>query len=56
MNEKQALQSVPPWVLHFMTHVLKRSASILIKWIDDAREANKVIDQQETISYNGQKK
>ena len=59
-KEKQILQGVPPWVQHFLIHVVKRSASVLITWIEDVREANreavKVIDQAEIPGYNGQKK
>lgn len=59
-KEKQILQGVPPWVQHFLIHVVKRSASVLVAWIEDVREANreavKTIDQPEHISYNGQRK
>lgn len=46
-------KQIPPWLFHFLVHVVKRCATILVKWIEEVQEMNKVIDQTESISYNG---
>lgn len=28
-------KDIPPWLRHFLVHVVKRCAMILVKWIDD---------------------
>lgn len=36
----QGDHQMPEWVQHFLVHFVKRSAKMLITWIDDARDAN----------------
>jgi len=40
MNTEDA-RSIPPWFRHFLVHVVKRSALILVRWIEDVQAANK---------------
>jgi hypothetical protein len=40
MNTQDA-QAIPPWVRHFLIHVVKRSALILVKWIEEIQAACK---------------
>ncbi len=34
-------QQIPPWLRHFLIHVVKCSAMLLVTWIDDVKEANR---------------
>ncbi len=46
----QADSQMPPWVQHFLVHFVKRSAKMLITWIDDAKDA-KFIDRKGKDSH-----
>jgi hypothetical protein len=35
------LTTVPPWLKHFLVHVVKRCLGIIDKWIEDVRSADK---------------
>ncbi len=37
----QEVQGMPPWVRHFLVHVVKRCAMIVVKWIEDMQEAGR---------------
>ena len=37
---KNPLNSVPPWLQHFLIHVVRRCLGIVNKWIDEVQEAN----------------
>lgn len=39
--ERARLTEIPPFLRHFLREVVKRSAMLLIRFIDDVEEANK---------------
>ena len=41
-------KNIPPWVQHFLIHVVKRCAMVLVRWIDDMKEENR----KEELSSN----
>ena len=41
MNDDSIYTSIPPWLRHFLVHVVKRCAMILVKWIDGMIETCK---------------
>ncbi len=32
---------IPPWLLHFLVHVVKRCCMIIVKYIDDLQQEEK---------------
>jgi hypothetical protein len=46
-------QQIPPWVRHFLVHVVKRCASTVVQWCDQMQEASRESYQIESISSNG---
>ncbi len=39
-------KNIPPWVQHFLIHVVKRCAMVLVRWIDDMKEEGKKGESQ----------
>lgn len=39
-------KNIPPWAQHFLVHVVKRCAMILVKWIEDMQEDSKKGESQ----------
>jgi len=37
--DKFNVTDIPPWIRHFLVHVVKRCANILVKWIEDMQKA-----------------
>lgn len=44
--QRTDVQQIPPWFKHFLIHVVKRCAVILVAWIDDVKEMSKEGYQQ----------
>jgi hypothetical protein len=34
-------KNIPPWVQHFLVHVVKRCAMVLVRWIESVQEESK---------------
>ncbi len=52
--QRTDVQQMPPWVKHFLLHVVKRCATILIAWIDEMKEESRRDSVQvEAIHSNG---
>lgn len=54
-NKLQAVEvkQIPPWLKHFLIHVVKRCAVILVAWIDDVKELSRESSQIESVNGNG---
>lgn len=37
--DKSALKTVPPWLRHFLVHVVKRCCGVVVSWIEDVQQA-----------------
>ncbi len=53
--QKADVQQIPPWVRHFMLHVVKRCCMTIVAWIDQMNEASKAPESVEYIGANGRK-
>lgn len=38
------VQQIPPWLRHFLVYVVKRSATHLVEWIDNMKEASREVE------------
>lgn len=47
------VKQIPPWFKHFLIHVVKRCAVILVAWIDDVKELSRENGQIEANGSNG---
>lgn len=48
--QRNDVQQIPPWVKHFLIHVVKRCAVILVAWIDEVKESSKEPYQVESTN------
>ena len=50
------LSTIPPWLYDLFCQVIKPSATRLVTWVDEMKDAKRLdgsgIDQQENICYN----
>lgn len=42
--QRADIQQIPPWLKHFLVHVVKRCATILIAWIDEVKESSRELE------------
>jgi hypothetical protein len=46
-------EQIPPWVKHFLIHVIGRCCSIVVKWIEEMKDVDKGTAQIEATGSNG---